>query len=254
MAPGTAIVYGTLQTEASNTPMPSISLTLRFAEVRFEFRKYRYLGLLKGELFVAAHTAYLDLILNGCTAPESEWKFNASPEPTLPIQEKSTFRSRHDTSQERSAGASGDLSVSTATIRAGVAPSSALKTQKAQGAEFEMERSATSTHQLLVAIGNADAPSWRIESGLSDNYGAPAPLIGPVLNRARFCSISLNSDNATVELDLLVPSHGLSVRDENGLFRSVNKQKLARIRLQRHYCRAFKLHDLSFKEYFDGSE
>jgi len=235
------IAYGSLLLKESNKPTSRIALTLRFSEIQFGFHKYRYLGLIQGELYVAAHIANLTLALTNCKAPEDDWSFNDTPALKVSVEQKAATSSKHDSSSEGSVGASVEVDLAGG---AKAKPTAAKKNVRAQGEQFALEQTATKEHYLIVPIGSELNPRWLIESAFKNKDGASEPLLGPILNAASFCGVCLTGSPAKVELLLTVPPHGLSVRGEAGVFGSVNKKTLGRLRLLRHFGAPLKLDEL----------
>lgn len=62
-------------------------------------------------------------------------------------------------------------------------------------------------------------------------------MSGTILKGRRFARAEIIGLDPTIDMRLDIPEHAIVVRDEEGIFRSVNKQKIAKIRIKKTLSR-----------------
>jgi hypothetical protein len=228
------IAFGQLLVRESNDRNIPIALTLRFSEDRFTFRRWRYLGILEGELFVAINSAFLVLELENCEAPDIDWHYDEPIRLTIEIDESTTHEIQVDQARTGAVSAKVGLAAKAVDSTAASSASASQKVSKSNVRSVKHERSYRRTHAVLRAIGTPKNPRWLLESGEIEWTGERYPLLGPILKNQKF--VNIRSDQpGRVTLQIEVPPHGISVRDQSGAFASINKQKLARLRIAKEY-------------------
>jgi hypothetical protein len=207
---------------------------LRFSEDRFTFRKWRYLGLIRGELFVAINTAFLVLELEGCNAPDTDWHFDEPIRLRIDLVETVALEIAVDDADVRTISATAKAAVTPVVGEAHSSISASNKASKSNVRSAKRQQTHQRSHFVLRAIGSHKSPRWLVESGEFESNGQRSPLLGTLLKNQKFLNLRTN-EPGRVTLKVEVPPHGLSVRDQTGAFSSINKERLARIRIAREY-------------------
>jgi hypothetical protein len=228
------IVHGKLRVRPSNDSSIPLALTLRFSEDRFTFRKWKLLGLIEGELFVAVNTAFLVLELDGCDAPDSDWYFDEPITLRIDFDETVILEAVADDASVRTLTAKTTAAVTPTVGELGVSSSAFSKTSKSDVRSAKRQQSHRRSHLIMRAIGSHRDPRWLLESGEFEANGERSPLLGTLLKNQKFLNVQADHV-AKVTLKIEVPSHGLSVRDQTGVFSSINKARVARIRIAKEY-------------------
>jgi hypothetical protein len=226
------LAFGEINKLASNRPGWSFSVTLRFGEEVFEFRRLLFLGLTKARVFVGVKCANVVFSLTDCFLPHEDWEFDPAAETHRSVARKVSTRTDRVgafSAGSQLTGSAGlgidDKEISAkAKISAGAKSGKKSKRRSRLGIEDEFKTRLA----YISPSGGPTAPKWAIEA--PNDY---SHLHGTILKSRRFARAEITGANPQIEMYLEIPDHGIVVRDQDGIFRGINQQKIARLRIKK---------------------
>lgn len=230
------LVFGEMFEVSSNRPGWHFALTIRFGEELFEFRRPIWLGIGKARVYVGVNCAELFFDLIDCSLPDEDWEFDPPGETQRTIERRrsSAVHAESDKETEVQIGVTAQTSVtkSVPSIKAAASKKVRVAGKSTLGAKIEIEDSYKRRLAYIVASGGPSAPKWRIEAPEDQPN-----LSGTILKGRRFARAEVIGLKPRIEMRLDIPEHAIVVRDEEGIFKSINRQKIAKIRIKKALSR-----------------
>ena len=226
------LAFGEIKRISSNRPGWSFALTLRFSEEAFEFRRILSLGLKKARLFIGVKSANVLFLLNDCTLPDDDWEFDPAAETQRSVVRKLSTATQSEGVLRGETEAGGDVGIEGQEIKATVSGKTRTSKKASRSLKIEIEDTFRKKIAYIAAAGGPRSPKWVIE--------APSDLPhlrGTILKSRRFARAEIIGARPQIEMQLEIPEHAIVVRDDDGIFRGVNQQKVAKIRIKKALSR-----------------
>jgi hypothetical protein len=226
------LAFGEIKRIPSNRPGWTFALTLRFSEEAFEFRRILSLGLRKARLFIGIKSANVLFLLNDCTLPDDDWEFDPSAETHRSVMRKLSTATQKEGESRGEAEASGNIGMESREFKATVSGRARTSKKAKRSLKIEIEDTFRKKIAYIAPAGGPRAPKWVIE--------APSDLPnlqGTILKSRRFARAEITGGNPQIEMQLEIPEHAIVVRDDDGIFRGINQQRIAKIRIKKTLSR-----------------